>query len=652
MIPKPVDLPAAEPLFPNLAQSGLVCAARLLYAVLLTLARHGRLGLHTAGYPTRLVEVIRAMRYDPRFKALVAEVQATAFEREARVSVAVRLGVSFWAWLLGVPVAELYETLRAPEQAPLRHALGLADDEICYPQRVAELHSRLGPEGVAHCREVLVQILLAHVPAERLSEADVEAMAWSAEQDPQLLKVGYAHGWGYLVTFAFWQGVLADLEAAWTGEPAPNGYPLREVLVAYLQRVVYTAETLTALGDEVRNAAWDEQLDASLPISSRTLARRLAELDAPKVIVLHRQLVRRVVRRHGRRRFRAAVDNTVLAVVGSRYEQMGEHFVPQAGRAQHGYRLYVLFLLDERVPVAFFIQEDVAAWEESAEVDVAEVLDQLALEGASLAQAAPNPANVLWRLVDESCQVLGVSHLGVVLCDRHFWHAQTMTDHARPGQEWLVTPARAYQNVRQALHNIPAAEWQRLRVNERVAETTVRFGRGNQTTRWRLVAFKRPGRVPRYDAQGQIVRDARGRIPTRWGVVYHSYLTNLNPEELSAPEVEGLYRGRWGIEHAFDELKHAYHLGRFPGTRFAMVHLHIILTLLFYVLVRAFELWLAETQGVTEAPDWELSTLQRTWLRAPLRLLHWWQQRAKFAKPKGWPRAQPGLTATLLGTPP
>lgn len=196
--------------------------------------------------------------------------------------------------------------------------------------------------------------------------------------------------------------MLAGLEAAWTGEPAPNSYPLREVLVTYLQRLVHTAETLTALGAEVRNEAWDERLDAPLPVSSRTLVRRLAELDAPRILVLHHRLVRR----QGRRRFRAAVDSTVLAVMGRQYEQAGEHFVPQAGHAQRGYRLYVLFLLDERVPVAFFIQEDVAAWEEAAEVNVAAVLDQLTLEGASPAQAAPTPADVLWRPVDESCQVL------------------------------------------------------------------------------------------------------------------------------------------------------------------------------------------------------------------------------------------------------
>lgn len=442
--------------------------------------------------------------------------------------------------------------------------------------------------------------------------------------------------------------MLAGLEAAWTGEPAPNSYPLREVLVTYLQRLVHTAETLTALGAEVRNEAWDERLDAPLPVSSRTLVRRLAELDAPRILVLHHRLVRR----QGRRRFRAAVDSTVLAVMGRQYEQAGEHFVPQAGHAQRGYRLYVLFLLDERVPVAFFIQEDVAAWEEAAEVNVAAVLDQLTLEGASPAQAAPTPADVLWRPVDESCQVLGVSHLGVVLCDRHFWHAQKMAEQARPGQEWPVTPARAYQNVQQTLHDIPPTEWHRLGVNERVAETTVRFGQGERLTSWRLVAFKRLGRVPCYDAQGRIVRDERGRIQTRRGAVYHSYLTNLSPEELTAHEVEGLYRGRWGIEHAFDELKHAYHPGRFPSTCFAMVRLHIFLTLLLYVLVRAFAWWLAETQNVTEAPDWELSTLQRAWLRAPLRLLHWRQQRTKFAKPRGWPRACPGLVATLLGASP
>lgn len=411
----PTGASDSEPLFGDLQQGGTVCYARLLYAVLLTLARHRRLGLKKAGYAVRLVEVIRRVRYNRRFRALVAEIQATCFQRQARVSIAVRLSLSFWAQVMGVPVADLCQALEDPKLTPLRHALGLADGETCYPQRVAELHSRLGEEGVARCHEVMRAILLEYVPVERLREADIEAMAWSGEQDPHLLDVGYAHGWGQFVTFAFWQGVLADLEAAWVGQMAPNGYPLREVLVAYLQRVVHDAETLTALGGEVRNTAWEAQPDAALPVSSRTLARRLAELDGPQVVVVHRRLVRRVVRRQGRRRFRAAVDSTVLAVVGQGYEQMGEHFVPQAGRAQRGYQLYVLFLLDERVPVAFLIQEDVEAWEEGNEVEVDELLDQLSLEGATLAQAAPCPADVLWRLVDESCQVLGVPHLGVVL---------------------------------------------------------------------------------------------------------------------------------------------------------------------------------------------------------------------------------------------
>jgi len=650
------DTPAGtsdpEPLFGDLQPGGTVCYARLLYAVLLALARHRRLGLKVAGYAVRLVEVIRLVRYDRRFKALVAEIQATCFQREVRVSIALRLSLSFWAQVLGVSVADLCQALADPNLAPLRHALGLADGETCYPQRVAELHTRLGEEGVAHCHTVMRALLLAQVPVERLTEADVEALAWSGEQDPHLLAVGYTHGWGQFVTFAFWQGVLADLEAAWLGQAAPNSYPLREVLVTYLQRVVYDAETLTALGGEVRNAAWEGQPDAALPISSRTLARRLAGLAGPQVVVVHRRLVRRLVRRQGRRRFRAGVDGTVLVVVGQDYEQVGEHFVPQAGRAQRGYQLYVLFLLDERVPVAFFIQEDVEAWEQDSPVEVEDLLDQLCLEGASLAQAAPCPADVLWRLVDESRQVLDVSHLGVVLCDRHFWRAQTMAEQARPGQEWFVTPATAYQQVKRALTSLPPGQWQRLGVNERCAETEVPFGRGRQQTRWRLVAFKRLGRVPRHDANGQLVRDEQGRVQTRWGVVYHSYLTNLSAEELSTPEVEGLYRGRWGIEHAFDELKNAYHLGRFPSTRFDMVRLHILLTLLLYTLVRAFQLWLVETQQATEALAWELSTLQRDWLRAPLAWLRWQQQRARYAKPKGWPRARRGRVASMLSAPP
>lgn len=227
-----------------------------------------------------------------------------------------------------------------------------------------------------------------------------------------------------------------------------------------------------------------------------------------------------------------------------------------------------------------------------------------------------------------------------------------MAEQAHPGQEWFVTPATAYQNVKRALTTLPPGRWQRLGVNERCAETEVIFGRGRQQTRWRLVAFKRLSRVPRREASGQMMRDEQGRVQTRWGVVYHSYLTNLSAEELSIHEVEGLYRGRWGIEHAFNELKNAYHLGHFPSTRFAMVRLHVLLTLLLYTLVRAFQLWLVETQQATEALAWELTTLQRDWLRAPAAWLCWQQQRAKYAKPKGWPRARPRLVASILGVPP
>ena len=83
-----------------------------------------------------------------------------------------------------------------------------------------------------------------------------------------------------------------------------------------------------------------------------------------------------------------------------------------------------------------------------------------------------------------------------------------------------------------------------------------------------------------------------------------------------------------------------------------MVRLHIVLTLLLYTLVRVFQMWLAETQGVPEALSWELTTLRREWLRAPVRWLRWRQQRAKYAKPKGWPRTRSRLVAGMFTAPP
>lgn len=90
---------------------------------------------------------------------------------------------------------------------------------------------------------------------------------------------------------------------------------------------------------------------------------------------------------------------------------------------------------------------------------------------------------------------------------------------------------------------------------------------------------------------------ARFRLVAVWDEAhrqYHTYLTNIGPEVLSAEEVASLYRMRWEIELTFKELKSQYALDAFRTTNANIVEALIwaaLLTLVasrrLYNLVRA-----------------------------------------------------------------
>jgi hypothetical protein len=58
---------------------------------------------------------------------------------------------------------------------------------------------------------------------------------------------------------------------------------------------------------------------------------------------------------------------------------------------------------------------------------------------------------------------------------------------------------------------------------------------------------------------------------SRW----HSYMTNLSPDQFSAEEIYTLYRFRWEIELLFKELKSDYELGKLISSRDPVVHVNV-----------------------------------------------------------------------------
>ncbi len=513
--------------------------------------------------------------------------------------------------MLGIPDAVLCEMVEQPQYACLRRALGLSS--TCHPQRLAEFHRVIGPERRARLYARCKDLLRAEWQLDRLNEADLERAIAAHTFDPLALEMGQAHGFSAFLTFVFWQGVFAELEAALSEPLAENGYSLRELVAAYLRRFDTQAETLEALGGELRNAYWE---DGSEPVNStgvvvaptsQTLRNFLQELDPERVIVLQQRLARRALRHRlcikGRRtRLIGAVDATLLELFGQ-FESQERLFDHTTNQVITGYKLYVLFEVESRCPLAFVLHTP----------------------GATTAAGAPKgDAEYLVELVEQTKQTLGLDQLGCVLFDKGFWSQAHFRQLDCAGEQ-LVTPGKNFATVQAAVASLPPSAWQRVLPNERVADTTVTLRTGGV---FRLIAWKKLGwRVVR-QADGKPQRDACGKVVYRRAPVIFTYLTNLSADEYDPDQVVALYSWRWSVEDFFEQMNNQYALGRFPTTHLNLVKVHIALTLIGYILLRQFQHWAAEWMGQAEYAVMELRRFSREFLRAPLAMLQWQRTRA------------------------
>jgi len=578
----------------------------LCFAILLRVAtnagrRHDR--------PARLADALRTLRYALADDPLIDELAQTAALVADPHAVRMRVQISFWAHVLGVPVEQLCQWAADPHLAPLARALGL--DQGCYPQRIAELHTRLGPEGrqrlYAHCKTILVaQLDLAH-----LTEADVQRAVDRQTFHPLVLEMGQQYGFSYFLTFVFWQGLFAQMEAALIAPLKPNGYSLRELLAAYLRRFDTQAETPEALAEELRAGAWAPASDQSIAPCSQTLRTFLANLNPDQVIGVQEALARRALTvtltPHGRTRLIVAIDATLLQLCGS-FAAMAPFFDHVSQQYIQGYKLYVLFEVQSRQPLAFVLHEP----------------------GALRADGSPKgDADYLAELVAHVKAALGVEQLAFVLFDKGFW-SQAAFKQLVMAHETIVTPGKRFKTIQQAMAAIPPTAWVRAARNQRVAETQVTFDNGLTL---RLIVWKELGQQVVKDAQGKTKRDAAGKPVYRRVPIRYAYVTNIPATERDAGEVVGLYSQRWGIEDFFEQMDNQYGLGRLPGSKLAVVKVHLALTLLGYTLLTMFQQLVATWLDQIAYATMELRRFARLFLRAPIAWLLWRKQRQPGQRP-------------------
>jgi len=339
---------------------------------------------------------------------------------------------------------------------------------------------------------------------------------------------------------------------------------------------------------------------------SQTLRNFLTKLHPDQVILLFEAQARRALRSSlrvkGRRtRLTVAVDATLLQLFGAfeQAEGLFDHVTPQGIQ---GYKLYVILEVASRQPLAFVLHEP----------------------GATRTAGEPKgDADYLAHLVAHVKTALGVDHLAYVLFDKGFW-SQAAFQQLDTAAETLVTPGKQFKTIRAAIAAIRPDQWVRVAENQRVADVTVTFDNGLTL---RLIGWKTLGRQVVRNERGNPKRDKEGTLLYRWRPIYHTYVTNIAPDEMEAPAVVGLYGQRWSIEDFFEQMDNQYCLGHFPSTDLAVVKVHIALTWLGYTLLREFQQLVADWLHNAEYATMELRRFARRFLRAPIAWLRWLKER-------------------------
>lgn len=574
--------------------------------------------------PQTVPQLIREVRCRLAKEPIMAEIGACYERQPTEPSLLLRCQVSAWAYIFGLAVGVLCQALEEDNHRPLRNALG--QRKRCWPQRISEFHARIGPDLKQDLYLCFKDILIEVLELTTLSETDLERAVAHQTFDLSLLAIADTYGFSYFLNYVYWQGLFAAIEAALTEEIKPNAYSNRELIASYLQCLDGGIRTPSALSDELRNDLWtyDGQGRTLIAPLGRTFVERLRLVDPDKLILFKKKLVRRALRPHLQlrgHRYRpiVAIDATLLLLRGD-FEGKGKFWDHVAKRTIWGYKLYVIIAVESRLPLGFILRNLEEGRDEQGE---AQFLDKL------LAQARA---------------LLGVKRLGFILFDKGFWNSDEFAQ-LDDQDEQLITAAILYKSVKKAIAAVPKEDWIRAQCNERCADTRLTLPNGHTL---RLIIWKKLGRVIVRNKNGNPKRDKRGRIITKPGPVHYGYLTNLSADEWDPDQVIALYGKRWGVEDFIEEIKNQYHLGRFPGKDLKLVKVHLILTLILYVLMKQFKQLAAQWLQRAEYARMELCRFSRQFLQAPKVLLKRIKAAPKNYGPRRRQRRDQGFLKSLL----
>jgi len=173
--------------------------AELSLAVMLALARNRIKGhyfrLHT------LPQLVREVRYRLAKEPIMAEIESCYERQPSRHSLLLHCQISAWAYIFALTVGTLCQALEEDDHRPLRNALG--QRRRCWPQRLSELHARIGPELKQRLYPRFKDILIEVLELTTLSEVDLKRAIAHQTFDLPLLAIADAYGFSYFLNYVY-----------------------------------------------------------------------------------------------------------------------------------------------------------------------------------------------------------------------------------------------------------------------------------------------------------------------------------------------------------------------------------------------------------------------------------------------------------------
>ncbi len=248
----------------------------------------------------------------------------------------------FLCALFGQTQEEMLDFLRNPAHCQWLHLVGWK--KVPAPSRVSEFKKRFGQETLTWALCQLRDQVYKLARVDHLKDEQILDYAQRRALKHPKSYIGWI-GFHLFCHFIDGLGIMAALVACLKERKGNVTYTERDIVLAFLHRLVTETKNIKQLAGKLRNGKNFGHL--KLAPSQVTLGQAFREFDGEKVKGLNERLMKRARRSRRGKELRAGIDSSLIEVRGQQ-EQAAGTIDPHSGKYVVAYKLFAACDLDSK----------------------------------------------------------------------------------------------------------------------------------------------------------------------------------------------------------------------------------------------------------------------------------------------------------------